>query len=280
MAHSSSSSSSFVRAHFERMIREAQDPSAPSLRPPTAGPTSRRTFGPDLAVVAASSGFSRTGPFGRRMELMSPLFMASCRQKLTALQKLPLLLTRSLVLARSSPLELAPCFSYHYYYCYAPGAPRQCWFGGGTDLTPAYIFKEDVKHFHSVKRKKSELIVVETRATWRAANDLYSGKWESLQVNQLLDFGFVGYAYTWSNNQVGEANIQERLDRAVAIINWKEAFLEGVVKHFQRYRSDHCPILIDVHGESLKRKRPYIFRSEECGLETLNAKRLSKEAGL
>ncbi|KAK8517815.1 hypothetical protein V6N12_016655 [Hibiscus sabdariffa] len=31
----------------------------------------------------------------------------------------------------------------------APGAPRQWWFGGGTDLTPAYIFEEDVKHLHS-----------------------------------------------------------------------------------------------------------------------------------
>ncbi|PON56446.1 Coproporphyrinogen III oxidase, aerobic [Parasponia andersonii] len=33
-----------------------------------------------------------------------------------------------------------------------PGAPRQWWFGGGTDLTPAYIFEEDVKHFHSVQK--------------------------------------------------------------------------------------------------------------------------------
>lgn len=32
----------------------------------------------------------------------------------------------------------------------APGAPKQWWFGGGTDLTPAYLFEEDVKHFHSV----------------------------------------------------------------------------------------------------------------------------------
>lgn len=35
-------------------------------------------------------------------------------------------------------------------YADTPGAPRQWWFGGGTDLTPAYIFEEDVKHFHSV----------------------------------------------------------------------------------------------------------------------------------
>lgn len=32
----------------------------------------------------------------------------------------------------------------------APGAPRQWWFGGGTDLTPSYIIEEDVRHFHSV----------------------------------------------------------------------------------------------------------------------------------
>ena len=25
-----------------------------------------------------------------------------------------------------------------------------CWFGGGTDLTPNYLFEEDAKHFHSV----------------------------------------------------------------------------------------------------------------------------------
>lgn len=32
----------------------------------------------------------------------------------------------------------------------ASGAPRQWWFGGGTDFTPAYIFEEDVRHFHQV----------------------------------------------------------------------------------------------------------------------------------
>jgi coproporphyrinogen III oxidase len=24
------------------------------------------------------------------------------------------------------------------------------WFGGGTDLTPYYLFEEDAKHFHQV----------------------------------------------------------------------------------------------------------------------------------
>jgi coproporphyrinogen III oxidase len=30
------------------------------------------------------------------------------------------------------------------------GAPKAWWFGGGTDLTPSYIFEEDVAHFHQV----------------------------------------------------------------------------------------------------------------------------------
>ncbi|PAN34115.1 hypothetical protein PAHAL_6G069500 [Panicum hallii] len=44
-------------------------------------------------------------------------------------------------------------FNYRYFETEAPkdapGAPRQWWFGGGTDLTPSYIIEEDIKHFHS-----------------------------------------------------------------------------------------------------------------------------------
>lgn len=45
-----------------------------------------------------------------------------------------------------------------------PGAPRQWWFGGGTDFTPAYIFEEDVRHFHqvnsSMKSRSSILSII------------------------------------------------------------------------------------------------------------------------
>jgi ABC-type transport system substrate-binding protein len=42
-------------------------------------------------------------------------------------------------------------FNYRYFETdggSAPGAPRAWWFGGGTDLTPSYLFPEDVAHFH------------------------------------------------------------------------------------------------------------------------------------
>ncbi|TYJ27738.1 hypothetical protein E1A91_A07G209300v1 [Gossypium mustelinum] len=63
----------------------------------------------------------------------------------------------SSVLHPKNPFAPTLHFNYRYFETDAPkdtpGAPRQWWFGGGTDLTPAYIFEEDVKHFHSVQKR-------------------------------------------------------------------------------------------------------------------------------
>lgn len=63
----------------------------------------------------------------------------------------------SSVLHPKNPFAPTLHFNYRYFETDArkdaPGAPRQWWFGGGTDLTPAYIFDEDVKHFHTVQKK-------------------------------------------------------------------------------------------------------------------------------
>lgn len=40
-----------------------------------------------------------------------------------------------------------PCFLLSHF-CVCPGT-KQWWFGGGTDLTPVYINKEDGFHFHN-----------------------------------------------------------------------------------------------------------------------------------
>ncbi|XP_072088208.1 uncharacterized protein [Arachis hypogaea] len=91
---------------------------------------------------------------------------------------------------------------------------------------------------------------------------------EAPQTNELLDLGFVGHTFMWTNNQGGNQNVQERLDRATANINWKEAFPRAVVQHLQRYRSDRCPILIDmVRDSTFKKKRVKKFRFEEVWLE-------------
>ncbi|OAY70048.1 Oxygen-dependent coproporphyrinogen-III oxidase, chloroplastic [Ananas comosus] len=65
------------------------------------------------------------------------------------------------VLHPKNPFAPTLHFNYRYFEtdapADAPGAPRQWWFGGGTDLTPAYVIEEDVKHFHSHRGERRGL---------------------------------------------------------------------------------------------------------------------------
>eukprot|EP00899_Mesostigma_viride_P026524 jgi/Mesvir1/7056/Mv09172-RA.1 len=53
-----------------------------------------------------------------------------------------------------NPMAPTMHFNYRYFEAQAPkdmpGAPQSWWFGGGTDLTPSFLFEEDVKQFHQV----------------------------------------------------------------------------------------------------------------------------------
>ena len=58
----------------------------------------------------------------------------------------------SSVMHPKNPMAPTVHFNYRYFETDAPegaeGAPRAWWFGGGTDLTPSYIFNDDAAHFH------------------------------------------------------------------------------------------------------------------------------------
>ncbi|KAK7258310.1 hypothetical protein RIF29_23883 [Crotalaria pallida] len=173
---SSSSSSSSVRARFEKMIREAQDSVCAAIesadggasfkedvwsRPGGGGGISRvlqdgavwEKAGVNVSVVygvmppdayraanpTSSSSSSDAAPLP--VPVPVPFFAAGI----------------SSVLHPKNPFAPTLHFNYRYFETDtpkdAPGAPRRWWFGGGTDLTPAYIFEEDVKHFHSTQKR-------------------------------------------------------------------------------------------------------------------------------
>ncbi|KAG9667552.1 coproporphyrinogen III oxidase, partial [Aureobasidium melanogenum] len=55
----------------------------------------------------------------------------------------------SMVLHPSNPMAPTVHLNYRYFEtANADGSPNAWWFGGGTDLTPSYLFDEDVIHFH------------------------------------------------------------------------------------------------------------------------------------
>ncbi|KAL6546176.1 hypothetical protein OROMI_021897 [Orobanche minor] len=164
-----SDSSNSVRSRFEKMIREVQDRVCSAIeavdggggqfkedvwsRPGGGGGISRvlqdgavwEKAGVNVSVVYGvmpPDAYRAAKPIenGSVKACSVPFFAAGI----------------SSVLHPKNPFAPTLHFNYRYFETDAPkdapGAPRQWWFGGGTDLTPAYIFEEDVKHFHLVQK--------------------------------------------------------------------------------------------------------------------------------
>lgn len=60
----------------------------------------------------------------------------------------------SLVIHPHNPNAPTVHLNYRYFEIENPdGTPRMWWFGGGSDLTPAYLFEEDAIHFHQTLKE-------------------------------------------------------------------------------------------------------------------------------
>ncbi|KAL9674714.1 hypothetical protein QQ045_002913 [Rhodiola kirilowii] len=62
----------------------------------------------------------------------------------------------------------------------------------------------------------------------------------------LIDLGFIGYPYTFSNHRVGEEEFQARLDRALADEARMRKFPRASVSHLHLHASDYQLILLDT----------------------------------
>lgn len=54
-----------------------------------------------------------------------------------------------------------------------PPAPAAWWFGGGTDLTPMYLFEDDAKHFHQTLKAAADSQDIAFFPTWKRWCDEY-----------------------------------------------------------------------------------------------------------
>lgn len=162
------SSSSSVRGRFEKMIREVQDHVCAAIEEVDGG-----VFKEDVwSRPGGGGGISRVLQDGNVWEKagvnvsvvygkMPPEAYRAAKGDGSAGEKagpVPFFAAGiSSVLHPKNPFAPTLHFNYRYFETDAPkdapGAPRQWWFGGGTDLTPAYIFEEDVKHFHTIQKQ-------------------------------------------------------------------------------------------------------------------------------
>ncbi|KAG5541735.1 hypothetical protein RHGRI_021533 [Rhododendron griersonianum] len=61
----------------------------------------------------------------------------------------------------------------------------------------------------------------------------------------MLDLGFSGSRFTWTNLRQAGGIIRERLDRCLANASWNLIFPEAAVQHLARVHSDHCPVVLN-----------------------------------
>lgn len=67
-----------------------------------------------------------------------------------------------------------------------------------------------------------------------------------LMTVNLIDMGFVGDKFTWTNRRGGNKFIQERLDRCFCFLEWRTRFPDVLVEHLEYEESDHCPMMLNI----------------------------------
>ncbi|PNT75667.1 hypothetical protein BRADI_1g36516v3 [Brachypodium distachyon] len=65
----------------------------------------------------------------------------------------------------------------------------------------------------------------------------------------LIDLGYSGPAYTWSNRRYSSTPLYERLDRFFANPKWSDMFPNANVYNLPIMLSDHAPVLAMLHSK-------------------------------
>ncbi|CAN1191888.1 hypothetical protein LINPERHAP2_LOCUS41265 [Linum perenne] len=78
------------------------------------------------------------------------------------------------------------------------------------------------------------------------------------QFNDAI-FRCMGEPFTWCNNNRQGNEIKQRIDRGFCNGGWNEIFPRSRICHELRYRSDHCPIVLQTEYESDRRGKRRFF---------------------
>lgn len=86
-----------------------------------------------------------------------------------------------------------------------------------------------------------------------------TGLAHSVEVHGLVDLGFFGPRFTWSNGRPGRAHIKECLDRGLASVDWRTSFPHASIEHLPLSPSDHLPLVLNFWGLPFSLLKPFKF---------------------
>ncbi|XP_027096192.1 uncharacterized protein [Coffea arabica] len=104
--------------------------------------------------------------------------------------------------------------------------------------------------------------IVSNEEKWGGSSRLESSFQDFKQFingNHLLDIGFVGHPWTWSNNWEQGGDIKQRLDRGLCSYPWSQVYEKIHCTHIASYASDHSILLFDTMMNIGRRKKRFYF---------------------
>lgn len=96
----------------------------------------------------------------------------------------------------------------------------------------------------------------------------------------LIDLGYYGQKYTWSNKKTTNSHIKERLDRFFVSSGWINKFPFYKNTHLTRFKSDHNPLLLEFFENTecreISKRRHTIRRFENLCLQDMECYHIVK----
>lgn len=88
---------------------------------------------------------------------------------------------------------------------------------------------------------------------------------ECLDKSNMIDIGFTGARFTWTNKRPIQSLIQERIDQFFVNPSWCLLNPDAKVVHLTRCHSDHYPVLLEAQPRVGVGRRK-LFRFQSCWL--------------
>lgn len=136
----------------------------------------------------------------------------------------------SLVIHPFSPKVPTVHANWRYFEMYnSEGNIQTSWFGGGSDLTPYYLDKEDARHFHSINKAACDKHHPDYYSSFKKACDEY---FFNSHRNECRGVGGIFYDYLKSEEGI---SMEDRLDFSIDAGN---AFTEAYIPIFEKHKEE------------------------------------------